>query len=208
MPRNQLSRAASAKRRAASGFSLLELVMVVAIMMILSAFAVPRIMDTMRTYQLTSAAAQVADAVKYARYEAVRKNIGVNSCTNASGGTWVVWTDRDCAAASTADRKFALTGNVTFLSSANVPTAGALTGAVQVGALTTLSASGSLQTIAFDPRGAVNFAASSGGAPTVYVFYVGTTTLPAQSYRAVVIMPSGATQVWTGSPGGAWIQIG
>jgi Tfp pilus assembly protein FimT len=187
---------------------MLELLMVVAIMMILSAIAIPQIMNTMRSYQLTSAASQVADAVKFARFEAIRRNISVNSCTHTSGTSWVVWTDKICGSSPATDRQFQLTGNVTFLAPANVPTAGSLAAKVGAAALTTLSASSSPQTIAFDPRGAVNFALSSGGATTVYVFYVGPTVLPAQSYRAVVVMPSGATQIWAGSPTGAWFQIG
>jgi len=195
--------------RDARGFTVLELVVVVAIMMILSAMAVPQIMNTMRTYQLNFAASQVADAVKFSRFEAIRRNNNANCLAATSGATWAVGTDNDGDGLLTnADRQYVFTGNVTFLTAAQVPTAGNLPGAVGVNAVTTLSANSSTQKISFDPRGAVNFAGSTGGAPTVYVFYVGPTMLPAQSYRAVVVMPSGQTQIWEGSPAGNWIQIG
>jgi len=194
--------------RAERGFSMVELMIVVGIMMLLSAIAVPRIMDTMRTYQLSSAAFQVADAVKYARFEAIRKNISVPARVQTLGTSWIVWTDsNNNGVADAAERQFEFAGNVTFLTTANVPTAGTLPAAVGTAALTTLSANSSTQTISFDPRGAVNFAASSGGATTVYVFYVGQTSLPARSYRAVVVLPSGMTQVWAGSPSGAWYLL-
>jgi Tfp pilus assembly protein FimT len=194
--------------RVAQGFSVVELVTVMAISMVLSAIAIPRIMDTMRTYQLSSAASQVAGAVKFTRYEAIRRNISVPSRVAPTGNTWVVWTDSNGNnARDVTEQQFTLTGSVTFLTAANVPSAGGLPAAVGAAAVTTLSASAGTQTISFDPRGAVNFAASAGGATTVYVFYVGPTALPAQSYRAVVVMPSGAIQIWSGSPAGAWFQL-
>jgi hypothetical protein len=77
---------------------------------------------------------------------------------------------------------------------------------LNVPAVTVLSASSSTKTISFDPRGAINFAGSSGGATTVYVLYVGPTGT-AQDYRAVVVMPSGQTQVWGTTGQSPWHQI-
>ena len=189
------------------GFSMVELVVVVALIMILSAFAVPQVMNNLRTYQLTSAASQVADAIKFTRSEAIRRNVNVNCLASASGSTWMVGTDSNGdGTLETSERHFLMTGMTQFLPSSNVANAGSLPTALNVPAVTVLSASSSTQTISFDPRGAINFAGSSGGATTVYVLYVGPTGT-AQDYRAVVVMPSGQTQVWGTTGQSPWHQI-
>jgi hypothetical protein len=125
-----------------------------------------------------------------------------------SGVRWSVGTDSNGdTILQPSERQFDVTGNVTLLTAAGVPTSGNLPGALNVPAVTVLSGSTSAKAIFFDPRGAVNFAASAGGAATVYVLYVGPTSLSTQDYRAVVVMPSGITQVWAGNAGSAWHQI-
>jgi Tfp pilus assembly protein FimT len=208
MHKKHFARSTSVGRALPNGFSLVELVVVVGIMMLLSAIAMPQILSTMRSYQVTSAAAQVADTLKFTRYEAIRSNINVPFKAKPSGSSYIVWTDSNGdGIPDVPERQFQFAGTVTFLTTSSVPSAGNLASAVGVAALTTLSASSSTQTISYDPRGAVNFAGSSGGAQTVYVFYVGPTTNPDQEYRAVVVMPSGVTQVWAGTPSGSWHQI-
>jgi prepilin-type N-terminal cleavage/methylation domain-containing protein len=189
------------------GFSLVELVVVVALIMILSAFAVPQVMNNIRSYQLTSAASQVADAIKFTRSEAIRRNVNVACLASASGSTWMVGTDSNGdGTLETSERHFQMTGMTQFLPSSDVATAGSLPTALNVPAVTVLSASSSTQKISFDPRGAVNFAGSAGGATTVYVLYVGPTGTT-QDYRAVVVMPSGQTQVWGTTGQSTWHQI-
>jgi len=62
--------------------------------------------------------------------------------------------------------------------------------------------SGSNGTVTFDsPRGAVSPLAA-------YVLYLGSGDNPEFGYRAVILLPSGATQVWTAPNGGTWQQIG
>src|SRR5207244_8375302 len=61
-------------RSAAAGFSMIELVVSLSVMLILTALAVPSLMRSLRTYQLNSAAARVSDMMKYTRFEAVRQN--------------------------------------------------------------------------------------------------------------------------------------
>jgi hypothetical protein len=42
----------------------------------------------------------------------------------------------------------------------------------------------------------------------IYVLYLGNTTYPDYGYRAVVLLPSGVTQVWSAPVGGPWNRIG
>jgi len=187
---------------------MIELVVVVAIVLVVSGIAIPQIMNTLRAYQVSAAASQVADAIKFSRFEAIRRNNQMNFLTSWSGVRWWVGTDANGdGILQTSERQYELNGNVTLLTVASVPTSINLPGALNVPGVTVLSGATTTKAIAFDPRGAVNFAASAGGAATVYVFYVGPTTQSTQDYRAVVVMPSGATQVWAGNATGPWHQL-
>jgi hypothetical protein len=106
---------------------------------------------------------------------------------------------------STADRQYELSGNVTFLPQSSVATAGNLASAIGVVSLTTLSASSSTQAIKFDARGAVSYGANP---VAVYVFFVGPVSQSSEDYRAVVVLPSGITQLWAGNSNSSWHQIG
>jgi len=187
---------------------MVELLVVVAIIMVVSGIAIPQITRTLRVYQVTSAASQIADAIKFSRFEAIRRNNQMSFLAWWSGVRWSVGTDTNGdGTLQTSERQYDFTGNVTLLTAAGVPTSVNLPGALNVPAVTVLSGSTSAKAISFDPRGAVNFALSAGGVATVYVFYVGPISQSTQDYRAVVVMPSGATQVWAGNAATPWHQL-
>jgi prepilin-type N-terminal cleavage/methylation domain-containing protein len=198
----------AAKSRHARGFSLVELLVVLGIIMVVSGMAVPQVVATLRSYQVTSAAYQVADAIKFSRFEAIRRNTTTSFLASPLGTRWAVGTDSNGnTTLDVSERQYDMNGNMTLLTAAAVPTSVTLAAALNVGAVTVLSGNAAVKAIAFDPRGAVNFAASAGGVATVYVFYVGPAFQSTQDYRAVVVMPSGLTQVWTGNALTAWRQL-
>jgi Tfp pilus assembly protein FimT len=199
---------ASRKSHPIKGFSIVELLVVLLIMMIVSAIAVPQVVATLRSYQVSSAASQVADAVKFARFEAIRRNSTTSFLASPLGARWAVGTDSNGnAALDVSERQYEVVGNVTLLPAASVPTSVTLPAALNVPAITVISANAAIKTIAFDPRGAVNFPASAGGVATVYVLYLGPVYLTTQDYRAVVVMPSGITQIWAGNALSGWRQL-
>jgi Tfp pilus assembly protein FimT len=199
----------AAKSRHARGFSIVELLVVIGIIMVIAGIAIPQITTSLRTYRLTSAASQIGDNIKFTRFEAIRKNQNMNFLVSWSGVRWGVGTDSNGdGTLQASERQYEVTGNVTLLTAAGIPTSAALAGALSVPAITVLSGNGLTQTIAFDPRGAVNFPLSTGGVTTVYVLFVASTSQSTQDYRAVVVMPSGITQVWAGNAAGGWHQIG
>jgi len=74
------------RRRRERGFSLLEMLAVVTILLILGAMASPQLMRSIRTYRLESSARQVGDILKRTRYEAMRRNQRISTVFTPVGG--------------------------------------------------------------------------------------------------------------------------
>jgi Tfp pilus assembly protein FimT len=177
--------------RRTGGLSVVELVIAVAVILIISAVAIPALTKTVRIYQLNDAANQLAGILKFTRYEAIRRNSPLSCLTTqaASNGPANVWADDNAdAVEQPTERQILLAGTVTLQAAGAVPNAGALATAVGVGTLTTVNPSGG--SITFDQRGAVV-------PPAIYVLYVGNSTSPDTGFRAVIVLPSGSVQVWT-----------
>lgn len=186
-------------RAAASGFSLVELVACLALLLIMSAVAIPSIMGTLRFYQLNDKASQLAGIVKFARFEAIRRNQAVQCQFQQTGANWSIWAGN--GAPNGTEVQMTLSGSASMLPGGSVPAPGQITSVVGAN-LTAIS--GANGAILFDPRGAVNFGA---GTPTVYALYIGAPGDPSSGFRAVVVMPSGSTQVWASSPAGDWHRV-
>lgn len=177
---------------------MIELLVSICVMFILTALAIPSLMRSLRTYQLNSAAASVSDIMKYTRFEAVRQNKKVSFLLAPGAAGWIVWTGppTDTAPAPT-EKQLPIAGFASLVT-AGFPAGPTIAGS---GALNMLS--GSVCTPAcfsFDARGAVSNLQG-------YVIYIGGINDPDTSYRAVVLLPSGSTQVWSAPAGGPWHQV-
>ncbi|MBZ5520817.1 MAG: prepilin-type N-terminal cleavage/methylation domain-containing protein [Acidobacteriia bacterium] len=75
------------RRRAARGFSMIEALVTVAIIMILTAAAVPIIRSSVRVYQLRSAVAGVRSLIQSTRYRAISDGYPYQVVFNAAAGT-------------------------------------------------------------------------------------------------------------------------
>ena len=191
--------------RANGGFSMVELVVSICVMLVLTAVAVPSLTRSLRVYQLNSAAASVSGMLKFTRFEAVRRNQQINFLALRRGAGWVVGTDSNAnGAIDTVERQQSVSGYVTLLPAGGpVPPANAITAAD--GALTPVS--GANGSVTFDARGAIRQGIGGPVANSVYVFYIGNANDPGDGYRAVVLLPSGSTQVWSAPSGGPWRQV-
>jgi len=181
---------------------MVELVVVLAVIMIITAVSLPYFLQAFGTYQLNDAATQVASILKFTRYEAIRTNAPVSAqvrqVTTPRAMT-NIWTDSNVDTIEQNTEKQILLDNNIVLDDSTVPpnTAGLAT-SVGVATLTAVS-SGSLT---FDQRGAVTPAA-------VNVLYVGNVARQTYGYRAVVLFPSGSVQIWTAdaTASAGWNQI-
>lgn len=178
---------------------MVELVVSLAIVLILTAIALPSLTRSYRVYQLNDSASRVASLLKFTRFEAIRKNTLV-SCQIAQNGTnWLLWADTNGnGSADPGEMQYLVVGDPTLLPAGAPPNPSAIQTALGVSTL--VVASGTNGAIFFDHRGAVS--------PSLtYVLYIGSPTNPEFDYRAVVLLPSGVTQVWTAPTGGTWVRV-
>jgi type II secretory pathway pseudopilin PulG len=181
---------------------MVELAVSLCVLLILTAIAIPSLMRSFRTYQLNDAAARLSDMLKFTRFEAVRRNTQVKFLIVSSGADWIAGSDLNNNGSIDATEKQILINGVVTLLPAGAPPSPASIQA-KLGATSSLDASksGAAGSVTFDARGAVSPLAA-------YVFYVGSATNPEFGFRAVILLPSGATQIWTAPNGGTWQRVG
>lgn len=136
--------------------------------------------------------------LKFTRFEAVRQNKKVSFLLKPSGTGWIAWAGPGTDTTPSPTEKQLLIAGFASLVTAGAPAGPNIAGS---GTLNVLS--GAVCTPAcfsFDSRGAVS-------PLQAYVLYVGGINNPDTSYRAVVLLPSGSTQVWGAPAGGPWYQV-
>jgi prepilin-type N-terminal cleavage/methylation domain-containing protein len=191
-------------RRFTRGFSLVELLVSVVILLVLAAIAVPTLLRAYRSYQMSDAASKLAGMMKTTRFSAIRKNTLIKCQVQQNGSTWTVWTDLDGNLAPTpGEPQILISGLVQMLGAGSVPPPDAIVTAVGAAspAINVLSPGNAV--VGFDQRGARNFA----GAASVDVFYLGNPANNYMEFRAIVLLPSGTVQVWRAGVGGPWTRV-
>ncbi|MGB9434375.1 MAG: GspH/FimT family pseudopilin [Candidatus Acidiferrum sp.] len=185
-----------------TGFSLTELVVTLAVAMILMAVGLPMFLRAYHSYQLSSAATQVADILRLTRYEAIRLNKKVPCMIEPSAtnpGMTSLWADSNWNGVLDPTEKTILLGNSgNLVDGGTVPDTAALIASAVQSAPTTPGAS----PIWFDARGAI----SSPTSTKVNVFYLASSVAPEAGFRAVLLMPAGSIQIWTADTTGNWQQ--
>src|SRR6266481_3154417 len=125
------------------GYSVVELLVSMALISIFSVIAAPRLIGTYRAYQMDDMASQVAAQIKFTRYEAIRRNnvtLCLNSPQAAQGGLLTMYT-RDIKAPNdnvqTNEKQIVFAANAvaTLVAVGAVPNSGSLAAAVNAGPL-------------------------------------------------------------------------
>jgi prepilin-type N-terminal cleavage/methylation domain-containing protein len=190
----------AATRKRERGLTLVELMVVLAVIMLISAVSLPSFMRSYQTYQVTDAASRLVNVIKFTRYEAIRRNVAENYVIGQTGApvTTTAWTDsNNNGVVDPGERQIIFSPNVTLVAVGVVPNVAGLTAAAGVGPLIPLSNTNAV--VQFDVRGAVN--PPPAGA---LVSYVSNTIAPTAGYRAVILLPSGSMQTWQGDGNGNW----
>ena len=84
-----------------SGFTVLELMIVVTIVAVLAAIGLPSFRDSIRSNRLATASNEMIATVAFARSESIKNNLGAaicpspdgESCSGTWAGGWLVWSD-------------------------------------------------------------------------------------------------------------------
>ena len=187
---------------------MVELAVSMTVLLILTAIAIPSLMRSFRTYQLNDAAGRFADMLKFTRFEAVRRNTQLCFRMQQNASDWTVGTSSTCGAAFDPNGKQqVIAGFATPLpaNTAGLPGQAAICNQLvnNAGPCMDATLSGANNaTVRFDARGAIRVGGNV--SPSVFVFYFGSATDQEFGYRAVVLLPSGVTQMWTGPQGGPW----
>src|ERR1700730_14523290 len=77
------------------GFSMLELLVVLGVVLIVTGFTLPVVNRSVMTYRLTDAATQINSNIKMARFEAIRTDALVNWQITKAGNTTTMFVDTD-----------------------------------------------------------------------------------------------------------------
>jgi len=183
------------------GVGLVELMVVVAIVLITTVIALPNFLKVYRSSQLSSGATQMADILKQTRFEAIRRNTAITCriTTQSSGATQAYVDSNGNSQFDSGELTTIFPGSVKPVAASGVPGTTSLASSIGSG-ITLTAVSPTAGTYTFDARGAVSPAA-------VYVQYVANTQIASLGYRAVVLLPSGSVQMWTGDSSGNWNRL-
>jgi prepilin-type N-terminal cleavage/methylation domain-containing protein len=187
------------------GFSIVELIVSMLVILIIAAIAVPAVVKTVQFYQLNDAAMRVAGVLKMTRYEAIRKNAQINCWFQVNGTDWTIWTDSNGnSQPDPTEAQTIVNGTFSLMAGgAPVPDPGPIDTALSGAPLTVVS--GANTSVSFDQRGALTN--TGGPLTTVLILYIGNANDPSTGYRAIVVLPGGTTQVWATSSAGDWHRV-
>jgi prepilin-type N-terminal cleavage/methylation domain-containing protein len=196
------------------GFSLIELLLSLVVLLIITTLAVPVVLRSLQSYQLNSAASQLSGMLKLTKFEAIRQNLPVSCQVQAQGGGWLVWVDLNGnGTVDPTEPQMFLTGSFALLAAGSVPDTSNIASSLGQGSTgvpwTILPSGGTSEW--YDHRGVLCFSSQSAAcpnaAPTIYAMYVGNPSDPSPGYRAIITLPSGAVQVWSATTGGPWTRV-
>ena len=182
-------------RSKAAGYSLVEMMMTLAIGLILVSMALPMLVGTIQNYRLNSMAQQTANFVELARYTAIRRNTTVSMLQTTQNGNTVFFIDlKGDGNLDVGDPMLMLPSDMQVANNQSLTPDPASTGIPQV-----QNFAGS---ITFDYRGTVNY--PPGGPMGAYFLALGYTTQTQYGCRAITVIPMGQTKLWKAPAGGTW----
>jgi prepilin-type N-terminal cleavage/methylation domain-containing protein len=189
------------------GFSMIELMLVVAVILVLTAITVPHIIDTVSDISLRYAATDLSGLLQSARIQAVRKNTSYTIQQGALlSGTQGYYVDiAKTGVDATGDPAMPLTQNMTV--HAGIGSGAPGEGAFIAGLNYTVNPAG--DPVSFNARGLPCIAAGAACPQTPgqgFVIFLSKPTLTGNTpWACLVITPSGHTQIWTTGTNAVWV---
>ena len=182
------------------GFSLLEVLIVMSVIVAMTAAVIPNINTSIQNYRLSASAQEIASQVQSARLRAVRGNAMCTFLMSASGRQFGIDVNGDGNISGSGDVVLGLNTNVNFVDLSTPPITSAAT-----------LSNGTKTGIGFTPRGTLTAVASSGLpdynpanlAASGYAIYLSNTQ---NHFAAITISPLGRVRTWTSTSanGATW----
>lgn len=177
------------------GFTLVEMVVTLAVGLILVSMALPVMIGAIQGYRLNSVAQQTANLIELTRYAAIRRNTIVSLHKTVQNGNTIFFVDLDGDGALDADEPMVMLPNDMQIANGQSLTPGPASTGLN-------NTQDFVDTITFDYRGTVNFPV--GGATGAYFLALGYTNQTQYGCRAITVVPMGQTKLWKAPAGGPW----
>lgn len=196
----------SKTRKKTKGFTLLELMIVLAVVMVLGAVAVPSMISTVNDIKLRYVATNLSGLLQSARIQAVRTNSFYSIQPGVQAGRPIYYIDKPGAGYAAGDRLVPIDPAVTI-------TQGPITAAPNAGpflAGLNFTVDPAADPPSFSARGLPCIGAAN-SCPQVpgqgFVMFMSRTGVAGNiPWLAVVVNPSGHIQIWSCDKSGTWIQ--
>jgi len=174
---------------------MVELVVVMGIMMVLAAIALPSFSQSMAAYRLNSATTGLQNIIETARFNAVRRNTEIDLRQTVVNGRTYFYVDlaKNATYVNT-DPTYAVPTYVQ-LAPAGAPAA-STTGLPNTKALGN-------GCIGFNAQGVAVYTTCGGGVQSVWFLSLGVAN-GAGGYRAITVTTMGQAKSWGGSASGSW----
>lgn len=174
---------------------MIELVVVVAMIMVLSAIGLPRLVTSMSLYKLNVASTSIQNLIEVTRFNAVRRNTTISLRQTVISGQAAFYVDiPNSGAYVNTDPTYVVPTYVQFAPAA-APAAGT------TGLANTRALGGGC--ISFNSRGVVDYTNCGGGVQSVWFISLGQAN-GTGAYRAITLTPMGQAKSWTAPAGGTW----
>ena len=185
------------KRTNSRGFTVVEFLVVVLIVLAIVAAALPSINETLDGYQLYSTASEVSSQIQNVRYRALKTNTTVSFL--ATGSNFGTDANADGNLTSSQDTSLTLPAGVTFVQLTSPPVSGAVN----------LTPSGSnVKGLAFTPQGTVANVGTTGlpDFSTAFSANGGVIYLTSRTgkFSAITISPAGRVRSWKSNDASTW----
>jgi type II secretory pathway pseudopilin PulG len=177
------------------GFSMIELLVVVGMIMVLSAIGLPSIVNSLSVYKLNAASTSLQNLIEQARFNAVRRNATVSLRQTLINGQAAFYVD-------ILNNSVYVNTDPTYVVPTTVQIAPAAAPAAGTTGLANAAALGG-GCISFNSRGVVDYTTCGGGVPSVWFISLGLTNNTG-GYRAITLTPMGQAKSWTAPAGGTW----
>ena len=171
------------------GYSLIEMVMTLAVGLILASVALPTMISAIQSYRLNSVSQQIASLIELTRYTAIRHNSVIRSRTTPDNTVFFI--DVNGNGNLDPGEPMVMLPSDMQLANSQCPRPDPRTPGLAPGLVSTQDFAGQ---ITFDYRGTVNFSAGASTAP--YFLALSYANQAQYGCRAITVTSMGQTKLW------------